>query len=69
MVSGVIQQAGWFTFMTNKSKDCSKSEEFAISFRYADVDTGIVYERFLTYVQATSFTAESLTWMFSRSTR
>ncbi len=39
----------------------SKCEQFAIVFRYADVDTGTVYERFLTYVQAASCTANSLT--------
>jgi len=43
-----VQQAGWFTLMVDENKDCSKSEQLAIVFRYADVDTGTVYERFLT---------------------
>ena len=54
-------QAGFFTLMADESKDCSKIEQFFIVFRYADVDTGIIYERFLTYVHATSCTADSLT--------
>lgn len=56
-----VQQAGWFTLMADESKDCSKFEQLAIVFRYADVDTGTVYERFLTYVEADNCTATSLT--------
>ena len=61
MICDGVQQAGFFTLMADESKDCSKSEQFSIVFRYADVDTGIIYERFLTYIHATSCTADSLT--------
>ena len=61
MVSDGVKQAGLYTLMADESKDCSKLEQFAISFCYVNVETGTVYERFLTYVQATSCTAESLT--------
>jgi len=56
-----VQQAGWFTLMADESKDCSKFQQLAIVFRYADVDTGTVYERFLTYVEADNCIATSLT--------
>ena len=56
-----VQQAGFFTLMADESKDCSKCEQFSIVIRHADVDTGTIYERFLTYVHATNCTADSLT--------
>ena len=50
MICNRFQNAGFFTLMADESKDCSKREQFSIVFRYADVDTGTIYERFLTYV-------------------
>ena len=61
MICDSVQQAGYFTLMADESKDCSKCEQFSVVFRYADVDTGTIYERFLTYVHAASCTADSLT--------
>lgn len=47
--------------MANESKDCSKTEQLAIIFCYADVDNVVIHERFLTFVQADKLNAESLT--------
>ena len=61
MICDSVQQAGLFTLMANESKDCSKIEQFSIVFRFANVDTGIIYEKFLAYIHATSCTPDSLT--------
>ena len=50
MVCDGVKNAGIFTFMADESKDYSKNEQFSI-----------VYERFLTFVHATSCNAVSLT--------
>ena len=48
-----------FSLLADESKDCSKQEQLAMILRYVD-DKAIIHENFLTYVQATSLTAESL---------
>ena len=47
--------------MADENKDCSKTEQLTIIFRYANVDNGVIHERFLTFVQADKLNAESLT--------
>ena len=61
MVCDGVKNAGIFTLMADESKDYSKNEQFSTVFRYVDVDTGVMYERFLTFVHATSCNAVSLT--------
>ena len=60
-ISTEIDKAGYFTLMADESKDCSTTEQLAIIFRYANVDNGVIQERFLTFVQADKLNAESLT--------
>ena len=60
-ISAEINKVGYFTLMADESKDCSKTEQLAIIFRYTDVDHGVIHERFLTFVQADKLNAESLT--------
>ena len=55
-----VQKAGVFSILADESKDCSKREQMAIVVRYVDADSATVFERFLTYVEATSLDAESL---------
>ncbi len=55
-----VRQAGLFSLIADESKDASKKEQMAIVVRYVD-EKAIIHERFLTFVEATSLTAESLT--------
>lgn len=55
-----VQKAGVYSILADECKDCSKREQLAIVVRYVDVDTATVFERFVTYVEATSLNAESL---------
>ena len=41
-ISTKIDKAGYFTLMADESKDCSKTEQLAIIFHYANVDNGDV---------------------------
>ena len=54
-----VRQAGYFSLMADETKDMSKQEQLAIVLRYLDKERTI-NERFLTFVQATSLNAESL---------
>ena len=54
-----VRQAGYFSLMADETKDMSKQEQLAIVVRYVDKE-GMINERFLTFVQATSLNAESL---------
>lgn len=58
-ICNAVREAGVFSLLADGSKDCSKQEQLAIILRYVD-DKAIIHENFLTYVQATSLTAESL---------
>lgn len=49
-----------YSILGDEYKDCSKREQLAIVVRYVDVDLATVFEHFLTYVEATSLNAESL---------
>ncbi len=59
-ISNEVKQAGFFSLLADESKDASKKEQLAIIVRYVD-ENAIIHERFLTFVEATSLTAESLT--------
>lgn len=55
-----VQKAGMYSILADETKDCSKREQLAIVLRYVDAESGTLFERFLTYVEATSLNAESL---------
>ena len=54
-----VRQSGYFSLMADETKDVRKQEQLSVVVRYVDKE-GIVNERFLTFVQATSLNAESL---------
>ena len=54
-----VRQSGYFSLMANEKKDLSKLEQLSVVVRYVDKE-GIVNGRFLTFVQAISLNAESL---------
>ena len=54
-----VRDAGVFSLLADETKDCSKQEQLAIVLRYVD-SKAVLHEHFITYVQATSLTAESL---------
>ena len=57
--NGVIE-AGMFSLLVDETKDLSKKEQVSIILRYVD-SKGMLREHFLTFVEAASLTAESLT--------
>ena len=59
-ICNAAREAGVYSLLADESKDCSKQEQLAITLRYVD-DNAVIHENFLTYVQGTSLTAESLT--------
>ena len=68
MASGVqeiicnnVRAAGFFSLLADETKDVSKCEQLAIVLRYVDPEKASIHEHFLTYVEATSLDAESLT--------
>ena len=56
----LIKNAGVYSILADETKDCSKREQLAIVLRYVDTESATVFERFLTYIEATSLNAESL---------
>jgi len=60
LISDSIRQAGFFSLLADESKYASKKEQLAIVVRYVD-GKAIIHEQFLTFVEATSLTAETLT--------
>ena len=54
-----VQQAGYFSLMADETKYLSKQEQLATVLRYLDKE-GTINERILTFIQATSLNAESL---------
>ena len=68
LISDGVRQASFFSLLADESKDASKKEQLAIVVRYVD-EKAIIHERFLTFVEATSLTAESLvTYLISTLT-
>ena len=55
-----INEAGMYSILVDKTKDCSKVEQLAIILRYVDLRSAEVHERLLTYVEAQCRNAESL---------
>jgi len=59
-ICNTIKQAGFYSILADESKDCSKTEQLAIVFRYVEIDTTTQHEHFLTYIIATLQNSESL---------
>ena len=55
-----IKEVKIFSLLVDETKDISKQEQMSIVVRYINSE-GVLHEHFLTYVQAVSLTAESLT--------
>ena len=55
-----VKKAGFYSILADETKDAGRHEQLSIVVRYVDVKLGKVYERFLTYVEAKSQNAESL---------
>ena len=55
-----IKKACYYSVLADETKDVSSREQLSIVVRYIGVETGIVYERFSTYVEAKSQNAKSL---------
>ena len=60
LISSSVHKAGAYTILADETKDCSKKEQLAIVVRYVDVKAVKLFERFLTYVEATTLDASSL---------
>ena len=43
-----VKKAGLYSILADETKDCSKCEQMAIVLRYVDVETGAIFEHFLT---------------------
>ena len=59
-IANAVQEVGYFSILADETKDISKKEQLAVVVRYVSLETANIHERFLTYVEATSLTAESL---------
>ena len=46
--------------LANETKDFSKMEQLSIVLRYVDIEKTIQHEHFISYIEATSLNAESL---------
>ena len=55
-----VRKVGVYFVLADETKDCSKQEQLAVNIRYVDQETAVQYEHYITYVQATSFNAQSL---------
>ncbi len=55
-----VKKACYYSILADETKDISRKKQLSIVVRYVDVITGKVYERLLTYVEAKSQNAESL---------
>ena len=58
-ICAAVNEAGVFSILADESKDCCKVEQLAIVLRYVD-DFAVQNERFLTYVEVKSLSAEGL---------
>ena len=59
-ICSAVQNAAVYSILADETKDCSKREQMAIVLRYVDIESATIFERFLTYVEAKSLNAESL---------
>ena len=55
-----VKKAGAYSVLADETKDCSKQEQLAIVLKYVDEETAVQHKHFLTYIQATSLNASSL---------
>lgn len=57
-----VRKAGFYSILADETKDLRKKEQLSIAVRYVDVDSNSakITERFLTYDEASSLNAESL---------
>ena len=55
-----IKKARVFSLLVDETKDASKIEQLAIVFRYVDIESASIHERFLTFVPAETLNAEGL---------
>ena len=56
-----VKKAEMFSLLVDETKDLSKKEQMAIVLRYVD-SNGMLHEHFLTYVEAASVEAASVTF-------
>ena len=56
-----IHEAGYFSILADETKDTSKKEQLTVVLRCIDPKEAAIHEYFLTFVEATSLDAESLT--------
>ena len=55
-----VKIVGVHSVLADETKDCSKQEQLAVVVIYVDQETAVQCKHFITYVQATSFNAQSL---------
>ena len=55
-----VKKAALCSILADETKDCSKCEQMAIVLRFVDVETGTIFEHFLTYVEVVSLDAQGL---------
>ena len=55
-----IRKAEVYSVLADKTKDRSKKEQLSIVLRYVDIESAIQYEHFISFVEAISLNAESL---------
>ena len=55
-----IKKAKVFSLLVDETKDATKIEQLAIIFRYVDIESASIHERFLTFVPAETLNAEGL---------
>ena len=60
IITKEIKEATYFTILADETKDISKKEQFSIVARYFHAGSCSIRERFLTYIEATSLTADGL---------
>lgn len=56
----ISKKARYYSILVDETKDISKREQLSIILMYVDIETGMIYERFLTYVEVKLLNAESL---------
>ena len=55
------RKSGVYSILADETKDCSRKEQLSIVLRYVDIQSAIQYEHFISFEEATSLNAESLT--------
>ena len=59
-IASSVQRAEYFTLLVDETKDLSKNEQMPICIRYLDPDDNTIVEHFLSFVVASSMTADHL---------